>query len=405
MSIADSEMFSGVVERDTDLAFVQLLQTAPAFPQWVLDQLSEELTAAEFLGVRHSEERDTGESDIEFGIRSSAGESHIILIENKIDASFQDRQPERYFERGADYVDDEGWDGYSVMLIAPDSYVGEGEHTKFGNVLSYEDIITWLEDSDHDGVPFFSRLFEEATTKRVSRIDSYWTDEVARRLRATLEDLPSVAIIQASNKQIRIESTHPDHPHHVLYNVYFPGSFDGEKAVVRLNLVHRDPGISEAEFEVLKPTLFNHHQELELGDFDTEDRPMDPVKAVHWRHDYGTDDAYLSAIMASLVDLIEVYHSALVGQRTRGSIKYADGRTESFTANHVATTGDRSEESETSGSTGRYWVLYGVETDDITHVPEGAVSISVPDTFTGNALGDLPVMLVPMDGGATVTYD
>lgn len=310
MSIPDDEMFSYVLERDVDLVFVQLIYTAPSFRSWFIDQLEEEIDVTEFLGVRHSMERDTGESDIEIGFTTSGQESHIILVENKINASLQERQAERYFERGENYVENEGWDEYSVVLIAPANYVGERERAKFGNVVFYEDIYEEIELSNHDGSEFFTTVFDEATSKRDAGIDSYWTDEVARQFRLQVDDSLPLDIYQKSNKHLRVESAQPTHPHYALYNVFFPSDFGGEKAIIRLNLTgHNSGSISTTEFETLQPILVDHL--AALPGFEHRDRRMDPVRTVLWRHQFSSDEAYLTHITEQLIELIRVYHPVL----------------------------------------------------------------------------------------------
>lgn len=43
MSMTDDEMLSYVVERDIDLLFVQVIETASEFRSWFIDQLDEEI--------------------------------------------------------------------------------------------------------------------------------------------------------------------------------------------------------------------------------------------------------------------------------------------------------------------------------------------------------------------------
>lgn len=404
MSVTDEEMLSSVVERDIDLIFVQLLETAPEFRRWFVDRLDEEIEVEQYLGVRHSNERDSGESDIEIKTQTATGESHIILVENKIDAALQERQAERYFERGENYVANEGWDDYSVALIAPANYVGDGERVKFGNVVLYEDMEEQIADIDHDGSAFFQAMFREATAKRPSRIDSFWTDEIERRFESERDSLPPLDIYQSSNKQFRVESAKPEHPYHVLYNVFFPGKFDGEKAVVRLNLTGRSSGsISEKEFETIRPILASQLDNLDQ--FESQDGPMAPIKSVLWRHDFETDDEYVSRVTELLVELITVYHPVLVEQLTTVAIEDATGRSEQFDVYRVEEVPGRQTETGNGAEQTGYWCIYGLKPSETDLIPETAIHHSVPESLTSQGMEDLQIALVPKGSGISLSHE
>ena len=404
MSVTDEEMLSSVVERDIDLIFVQLIETAPEFRRWFIDQLNEEIEVEQYLGVRHSNERDSGESDIEIETQTATGESHIILVENKIDASMQERQAERYFERGENYLANEGWDDYSVALIAPANYVGDGERVKFGNVVLYEDLEEQIADIDHDGSVFFRTMLREATAKRPSRIDSYWTDEIERRFESERDSLPPLDIYQSSNKQFRVESAKPEHPYHVLYNVFFPGKFDGDKAVVRLNLTGRSSGsISEREFETIQPIL--ESQLDNLDQFESQDGLMAPIKSVLWRHNFDTDAEYVSCVMERLVELITVYHPVLVEQLTTVTIEDESGRSEQYDVYQVEEINNQYPGTGNEGEQTGYWCLYGLSQSETDLIPETAIHHSVPESFTSHGIEALHIVLIPKSSECRVRYD
>lgn len=401
MSVTDDEMLSSVVERDIDLVFVQLIETAPEFRRWFIDQLDEEIEVDQYLGVRHSNERDSGESDIEIEIQTTTGESHIVLVENKIDASLQERQAERYFERGENYVANEGWDDHSVVLIAPANYVGDGERVKFGDVVLYEDLVDQIAAIDHDGSAFFRAMFRKATSKRPSRIDSYWTDEIARRFESKLDGLPPVNIYQQSNKQFRVESTQPEHPYHILYNVFFPGNFEGEKAVVRLNLTGRSSeSISESDFETIQPIL--ESQLDNLDQFESHDLPMHPVKTVLWRHNFRTDDEYVSRVIEKLVELITVYHPVFVQQMTAVTIEDGSGHSEQFDVYQVEEVKEQDTDAEKGFSQAGYWSIYGLKPSATELIPETFIYHSVPESLTSQGIDALQIVVIPKDSGFRV---
>jgi hypothetical protein len=403
MSITDNETLSYILERDVDLVLLQLIKTSPEFRDWFVDQLEEEIEIQQYLGARHSVERESGESDVEMGIETQNGESHIILIENKIDASLQERQAERYFERGESYVRNEGWDNYSVVLVAPANYVGDGVRLKFGNTVLYEELVNQIETIDHDGSSFFKAVFDKATSKRASRIDSYWTDEVERRIESKFDELPPVGICRKSNKHLRVESTQPEHPHHVLYNAFFPSEFDGEKAVIRLNLTGRQSGsISIGSFESLRPILLSQQEHLKKFEF--PDRRMDPVKTVLWRSDFNSDDEYLSEVTDTLVKLITVYHPILVQHQTTVTIERDGGKAKEFNVYDVEELLISAENRRSGDRETEYWVLYGLDLSSSDIDSEMFIQLTVPETFTSQAMGSLQVILIPKEGEFSVIY-
>ena len=66
----------------------------------------------------------------------------VLLIENKIDAGFMPRQPERYRERAAQLVAEGKLDLAFCVLVAPEGYAppSAASLTNFDAVISYEDI-------------------------------------------------------------------------------------------------------------------------------------------------------------------------------------------------------------------------------------------------------------------------
>ncbi|AWB28135.1 hypothetical protein HARCEL1_10680 [Halococcoides cellulosivorans] len=296
---------------------VQLLKTDPTFRDWFVDQLATDRQVVDFLGVRHSVERDTGESDIEMGFETRAGDHWIVLVENKINAGKQQRQVERYFERGENYVDRNGWDGFRVALIAPEGYVSDSDRAAFEDVITYEDVRNRVERGDHDGSEFFCTVLDEAVKKRTPTDLSRWTERTVEQFRDRMASLPPVEVYDdgTTNKQLRVKSRAPDHPDAALYNVYFPGEMDGAKAQVRLNLTgHKTATVSEEEFEALKPAL--EREMVGLDGFRSHDRAMEPVKTEHYRSNYRSDREYIDGVVDTLCELIEAYHPLFVANET-----------------------------------------------------------------------------------------
>jgi len=309
MTFTDDPTVSYVVERDIDLVLVQLLPTSSEFRRWFAKRLDLEAgSELEFLGVRQSVFTDNGESDVEVGFETRTGAHHAVLIENKIDASMQDRQAERYYERGENYLEDE-WDAFSVCLVAPEGYVGQKERREFGSIVTYEGLMDAIESLGHDGTEFFEAMFERSLEKRIPADHSDLTAAIRQRILSKVDPLPELRVYQTSNTQVRLESTHVDHPPPVLYNAYIPGQYDGERAEIRVNLTGKE-SYSDETVSALQE-LFSENLESPAG-FERRERPMDVVRKDIARDEFDSHEAYVESIATELYTLIDFYHGRLV---------------------------------------------------------------------------------------------
>lgn len=84
---------------------------------------------------------ETGETDI-FAVFNCDARKGVLLIENKIDAAFQPRQPERYKERMLSLMANDNTLMAFCILVAPGAYRGGNaeEFMHFNAIVSYEDI-------------------------------------------------------------------------------------------------------------------------------------------------------------------------------------------------------------------------------------------------------------------------
>ncbi len=95
--------------------------------------------------------------------------TYALMIENKINASKQERQPQRYIERGIKGIHGNLWDVFETCLIAPESYlVTKRKIDYYHNYISYEEIISFLEKTIHDKrrLEFRKGQFEIAINKK-----------------------------------------------------------------------------------------------------------------------------------------------------------------------------------------------------------------------------------------------
>ncbi|QDU72628.1 PD-(D/E)XK nuclease family protein [Mucisphaera calidilacus] len=139
---------SGVCERDIDLLLLEELAASQDFLQWFVQRTTRLHGTCELLRIGRSITQSNGESDLELLLRFEHGDKHKILIENKVDASFQKDQAARYAERSANYLDRDELRTCTTVLIAPDDYLAGCSETEFDETLSYESIVDWLENND-----------------------------------------------------------------------------------------------------------------------------------------------------------------------------------------------------------------------------------------------------------------
>jgi len=131
-----------VDERDVDLLLLEEFHANTDFVTWFSLQCG--FSNVRFDGAWHSVTDADGETDLLLRVRF--GETRIgILIENKVAASLQDRQDERYHLRAARSQNEGKFDLFRVCLCAPQNYLdGAEEASLFQHRLSYEAIADWF---------------------------------------------------------------------------------------------------------------------------------------------------------------------------------------------------------------------------------------------------------------------
>lgn len=138
-----------VCERDIDLLLLEEFVASGSFRSWFLAQIGAEPSAS-LSDARQSVKTDSGESDLEITFDKPTGELKV-LIENKVDASFQPNQPERYRERAAKYSRIGGYRAVTVIM-APEIYFGdEAETYGFDAKVTYESMLTWFSAAERAG--------------------------------------------------------------------------------------------------------------------------------------------------------------------------------------------------------------------------------------------------------------
>lgn len=153
MDSVDYPKLTSTTERDMDLLFLEEFECSDEFVKWFLQSISENISFPKNVEITnrkalHSITDDTGESDIVLDIKCNIdgySKSVRLLIENKIDASFQEEQPERYQQRVQKELTKGIYDKCYCVLMAPNDYITSNIGSNiFDATISYETVIDHL---------------------------------------------------------------------------------------------------------------------------------------------------------------------------------------------------------------------------------------------------------------------
>jgi hypothetical protein len=142
----------------------------------------------ELVSVKHSVSDQFGEADLLLIYRELHGNRDrvAVLIEDKIRATFQPRQAERYRHRGLLGKNKKEWDHFWTCLVAPENYIGRGHG--FDVVLELEQIKKWFVSSDPQRAAFKTWVIDEAIRK-ASIIGPTVVDEIMTAFRSRYYEL------------------------------------------------------------------------------------------------------------------------------------------------------------------------------------------------------------------------
>lgn len=154
-SLLDEElMFASVAERDVDFLLIEEFRSSVAFQEWFRRRSFPEPALSNpdhfrLTKVFHSLSSSAGglgEMDIVVAYEwDTPAKRAAILIEDKIDASFQDRQAERYQDRKKALLSAKAYDAVACVLVAPREFLeGAAESRVFDRCVAYEDIVAHL---------------------------------------------------------------------------------------------------------------------------------------------------------------------------------------------------------------------------------------------------------------------
>ncbi len=135
---------TGVCERDIDLLLVEEFATSPFFLSWFASKIGG-IEAKELISVHRSVVQSNGESDLEVRYFDGSGQTCLILIENKVGASFHKDQAFRYQKRAENYLASGLITDCRTVLFAPAYYLNTTSSTSFfDSEISYEELVLWF---------------------------------------------------------------------------------------------------------------------------------------------------------------------------------------------------------------------------------------------------------------------
>lgn len=149
-------------ERDVDLILLEELSTDNSFCEWFTRELDFPTLTSVNGAWRSISAFGLGETDILFSYNSN-DQKIFVLIENKLDTSFQNEQFNRYLKRADEYLNNKECDNVFAVLIAPKLYCEN--QTDFENYVTYETIADRLEFVGTKRNLFKSNLLQIATEK------------------------------------------------------------------------------------------------------------------------------------------------------------------------------------------------------------------------------------------------
>tara|TARA_R110001592_G_scaffold363293_2_gene683368 strand:+ start:1185 stop:2120 length:936 start_codon:yes stop_codon:yes gene_type:complete len=151
-----------IQERDIDLLLLEELSCNFAFADWLTQEAGLPKLKVINRAWKSISEFGLGETDILFDY-SSEHKRVYLLIENKIDANFQNEQYARYLQRATEYVNHKNCDEAYCLLVAPQTYCEN--QNDFDSYMSYESIAVRLEQEANSRSIFKSQLLSIGSEK------------------------------------------------------------------------------------------------------------------------------------------------------------------------------------------------------------------------------------------------
>lgn len=161
--MTDLQLFDQTVtEADMDWLLCVLLNTDSEFRNWLSEHVFGR--ALEHVGAWRSISTHLGESDLVWVVQNDESDRFLALFENKIKAVAQERQFERYFERGKEYQDQGQCKDFVTVLFSPEKYSSQ-DSENYQHRLTYEVLQNWLNRRPGEQAGYFAYLLERAVKR------------------------------------------------------------------------------------------------------------------------------------------------------------------------------------------------------------------------------------------------
>ena len=185
-----------VRERDVDFLLVEEFLATPKF----INYITETLNLPPCTNIRKVERsiNDFGVGETDVLVEYRSGSAIIgLLIENKLDALFQPRQAERYYERAQEYKNRKTHAETFVILIAPAQYIDR--QSDFSLCISYEQLMEYFKNSNLGSRGDFKIQLLKIATEKLRRgyvavnseINQTFWQEYRQRITA---DIPTITM-------------------------------------------------------------------------------------------------------------------------------------------------------------------------------------------------------------------
>lgn len=137
--------FERVFERDLDLLLMNLFSRGSKACDLFYNKIG--MYPDEITEIKHSVKTVFGESDLEVWF-TKGGKLYALLIEDKINASAQPEQQQRYEQRKEDYKKLGMEEGF-VFLVAPGAYISSnGEASKYVSTVDFDELLPVLQQEN-----------------------------------------------------------------------------------------------------------------------------------------------------------------------------------------------------------------------------------------------------------------
>ena len=158
----ETQSIETIRERDTDILLLEELNVNDHFATWFAQKLLLPDFTKNNGAWRSITDSGLGETDLLFSY-NSLDAVIFVLIENKLDADFQERQFDRYQLRGERYILDKKCSKYFSVLFAPRQYAED--QSDFERYISYEDVKEYFETDGNKRQLFKADLLKIAIEK------------------------------------------------------------------------------------------------------------------------------------------------------------------------------------------------------------------------------------------------